>query len=480
MFMISVPIALAILIALVVFKVLSVIVHRRINRRKAAQRGCLPPPNARNRGFFGLMTLVESVRATKNGWGPVWMHQAINETGKHTVRAPVFDYELLITRDVENVKAIFATQSQDFDIGLHRQKTFESILGMGVMTNRGEKWKHSRALVRPQFARDNVADLPVLQRHVDALVRRLRVGSDGWTGHVDLAPMFSDFTLDTGTEFILGQSVHMQDPEARARLGMSWDKETPELASFGAHLDGAKHILDRRGALAKYGWLIRDGEYPKHCKAVQSFVDYFVQQRLRLTDDEKRVQGVNGKNKFILLDELAKETQDPVELRCELLNVLHASRDTTASLSGWVFYLLARHPEVWNRLRREVLDTFGAEATSEVDYTALMHCPYMHWVLNETIRFVGIVPMNERMALRDTTLPRGGGPDGMSPVFVPKGVQILIPTYSMQHRKDLWGADEDIFKPERWQDRKFGWDFIPFGGGARQCLGRKFQEPTAL
>lgn len=82
--------------------------------------------------------------------------------------------------------------------------------------------------------------------------------------------------------------------------------------------------------------------------------------------------------------------------------------------------------------------------------------------------------MNERAAIRDTTLPRGGGLDGQSPVFVAKGTQVLIPTYSMQHREDIWGPDVDQYKPSRWIGRKFGWDFIPFGGGARQCIGREF------
>ena len=475
MFAISIPIFFVALVALIVLKAVSVLLSRRRNSHEALRRGCEPPPDARNRGFFGLKTLLESVKATKDEWGPIWMHQAINEIGKdvHTIRAPLLDYELLITRDVENAKAIFATQSQDFDIGKHREKTFKSLLGLGVMTSRGDRWKHSRGLVRPQFARDNIADLAMLQRHVTALLKRLRVGADGWTAQVDLGPMFQDFTLDTGTEFILGQSVHMLDPEARAQLSLTWDRNAPELGSFGKHLDGAKHMLDRRGALAKYGWLIRDGEYPRHCKAIQDFVDYFVKERLQRTDDEKLVQTASGKTKFILLDELAKITQDPHELRCECLNILHASRDTTAALSGWVFYFLARYQDVFNRLRKEVIDKFTANPTSEVTFNDLITCQYMNWMINETIRIVGIVPMNERMAQRDCTIPRGGGGDGKSPVFVPKGSQILIPTYSMQHREDIWGTDVEEYRPERWQDRKFGWDFIPFGGGARQCLGRE-------
>jgi cytochrome P450 len=461
-------------LALLLTKLLTVIFTRRSNSTKARSLGCHAPPTAHS-PYFGLSLLLASICATKDEWGPIWMHQALNRIGRHihTVRAPVFDYELLITRDVENIKAIFATQSSDFDIGFHREKTFKSLLGLGVMTGRGEKWKHSRALIRPQFARENVSDLPMLQRHTDALIRRLRVGDDRWTRKVDLGPVFYEFTLDISTEFLFGQSVHIQDPEARARLSLSWDKHAPDLGSFGRHLDGAKHMLDRRGALTKYGWLLRNKEYPEHCKAVQGFVDYFVKERLSRSDDEKIVETASGKTKFVLLDELARETQDPLELRNELLNVLHASRDTTAALIGWIVYFLARHRDVQSKLRDEVTNTFGTDPKSEVTFTALMSCSYAQWVINETVRSVGIVPMNERMAIRDTTLPHGGGDDGQSPVFVPKGVQILIPTYSMQHREDIWGPDVDEYKPERWDGRKCGWDFIPFGGGTRQCLGRK-------
>jgi hypothetical protein len=81
--------------------------------------------------------------------------------------------------------------------------------------------------------------------------------------------------------------------------------------------------------------------------------------------------------------------------------------------------------------------------------------------------------MNERIALKDTTLPRGGGEDGSKPIFVREGIQVLIPTYALQHRPDIWGDDVEDFRPERWEGRKTGWEWIPFGGGPRKCLGRK-------
>lgn len=59
--------------------------------------------------------------------------------------------------------------------------------------------------------------------------------------------------------------------------------------------------------------------------------------------------------------------------------------------------------------------------------------------------------MNGRVAVRDTTLPLGGGPDGKSPVLVKKGQPVIYSAYVMQRRTDLYGEDALEFKPERWE-----------------------------
>ncbi len=83
------------------------------------------------------------------------------------------------------------------------------------------------------------------------------------------------------------------------------------------------------------------------------------------------------------------------------------------------------------------------------------------------------VPANTREAIRDTFLPVGGGPDGLSPMFVKKGTQVYYSVYSMHRREEFFGADPDSFNPERWQTLKPVWEFLPFNGGPRICLGRK-------
>jgi cytochrome P450 len=90
------------------------------------------------------------------------------------------------------------------------------------------------------------------------------------------------------------------------------------------------------------------------------------------------------------------------------------------------------------------------------------------------LRLYPSVPGNARFANKNTTIPLGGGPDGKSPVFIPKGGTVVYSTYSMHHRKDLYGEDADEYKPERWENLRVGWGYLPFNGGPRICVGQQF------
>jgi hypothetical protein len=73
------------------------------------------------------------------------------------------------------------------------------------------------------------------------------------------------------------------------------------------------------------------------------------------------------------------------------------------------------------------------------------------------LRIHPVVPANTREAVCDTVLPKGGGEDGESPLFVKAGTQVLYSVYSMHRRKDIFGEDVENFRPERWEDIQPKW-----------------------
>lgn len=102
-------------------------------------------------------------------------------------------------------------------------------------------------------------------------------------------------------------------------------------------------------------------------------------------------------------------------------------------------------------------------------YDDLKNMPYLQHTINETLRMYPSVSVNMRMALHDTTLPRGGGPDGLSPVGICKDTMIGYSTIYMQRDPSLFPSPSadfpalTIFCPERWDHwTPKSWHYIPF------------------
>jgi len=85
-----------------------------------------------------------------------------------------------------------------------------------------------------------------------------------------------------------------------------------------------------------------------------------------------------------------------------------------------------------------------------------------------------VVPGNSRVALTDSVLPLGGGADGKSPIFVAKGTIVIYSPYSMHRRPDFYGTDSEEYRPDRWETLRPGWEYLPFNGGPRICLGQQY------
>lgn len=248
-----------------------------------------------------------------------------------------------------------------------------------------------------------------------------------------------------------------------------------EFADAFNEVQRVQNIIARTSKIRK---LIPKAGYWKGLDLMNRFVNFYIQRTLRLSNEELESHS-KGEKGYTFLHALAGFTRDPKVLRDQMVAVLLAGRDTTASTLSWVIYELSRHPEVVKKLREEILQTIGRN--SMPSYEHMKNMPYLKAILNETLRLYPSVPFNVRLALKDTTLPHGGGPDGSEPLPVLKHTPIGYSTLVMQRRPDLYPPPSDtfahpeVFSPERWAV----WhpkphDYIPFNAGPRICIGQQF------
>lgn len=144
---------------------------------------------------------------------------------------------------------------------------------------------------------------------------------------------------------------------------------------------------------------------------------------------------------------------DDVELRDELVTLLVAGHETTATALAWALERLVRHPAALERLTEEARADAGEE--------------YADAVIRETLRLRPVIPFVGRKLNEPQTM---GGWD------LPAGVRVAPSIHLVHRRPDIY-PDPAAFRPERWLgERPNPYTFLPFGGGIRRCLGASFAE----
>jgi cytochrome P450 len=152
------------------------------------------------------------------------------------------------------------------------------------------------------------------------------------------------------------------------------------------------------------------------------------------------------------------------QLRDEIMTLVLAGHETTANALTFTFYLLSKHPDVMRRLTKEVDDVLGGRQPTLADLPKLS---LTKRVLEESMRLYPPAWMFEREALED---------DEINGYFVPKGSVIGVCTYVLHRDPDNFENPEG-FDPDRFlgdpKDRA-KYTYLPFGGGARVCIGNAF------
>ncbi|KAF8549680.1 cytochrome P450 [Imleria badia] len=340
----------------------------------------------------------------------------------------------------------------NFFTGDKFKETADTLLGTGVFNSDGELSIFTllhRTMARPFFNIDRISHFDIFDCHAETTValmkERFRIGLA-----VDFQDGISRFTLDSASEFLFG---HCVDP-LTAGLPYPHKFSGPRVAlkdsniamAFAAAFTAAQHAIARRNMIGGSWplWEVFCDPMQEPMKVVDAFLEPILKDAIA---KQKASQGLPDEfqdtEDNTLLDHLVRQTTDIKILKDETLNILLASRDTTASTLTSAIYLMAMHPDVLRRLREEVLEKVGS--TRRPSYDDIREMKFLRAVLNETLRLFPAVE-----SVNDTTW-QSLNPNA-KPFFVPAGTTITYSVLLMHRRTDLWGPDALEFDPDRFLD----------------------------
>ena len=281
--------------------------------------------------------------------------------------------------------------------------------------------------------------------------------------------------VDTSTRFLLGRPVGVFGTEESTKSEI--DGKT-FLKAFNLSIRGC----GMRVRFGRLGFLLPKSATVDHWRVVHRLIDTYVDQTLK----ETKLKPAHGSH-VSLLESLAHQTDNRLEMRNQVIQGMMAASENVPILLSNTVFLLSRHASIWKQLREEIADIGPEPLTLD----AARQVKFLQNILNEcklAVRRVGALLIHSlkalrlyplfaalaRVALVDTVLPTGGGPEGKQPVFASAGTEVRSDFYALHRDPNVFGDDVEAFRPQRWDHiQPTASQYMPFGGGMRTCLGRQ-------
>lgn len=271
-------------------------------------------------------------------------------------------WSAVYTCDAQNLKQVLATGSQDFGLPGFRTSVIGRLFGQGIFVLSGGEWRHARTVLRRNLKKDDPAPfLATLEKHFAAF--RDHIPTDGQE-EVDLQPLFLALAMDVSTEFLMGHSTHMLDTSG---------DHAREQQFVDDYMVCSEEMIQRMqlGPLHPFKINLEAGRAKKR---VYKYLGDFIDASLREAE-----QGGGEKKKNLLLD-MMDMAGDRKGVSDQILHILLASRDTTSSLMSNLFFMLAKKPDAYAKLREEVLSVAGENPPTA---SQLKEMRYLKWCVNE-------------------------------------------------------------------------------------------------
>ncbi len=313
------------------------------------------------------------------------------------------------------------------------------VLGNGILTNEGEAWKKQRKALQPAFHKNEIREFaPAI-----------------WKTGVDFIESWED-------RFVLPADKQMGRLTLTVLLNTLIQQHSEEIKdSMAANVVfGQRFATDRiRSPIKLPTWLPipKNIKYHRLKKEMDRHIHSFIEER-------KKVDFMNIKDLLSLL--MIENGVDAFStIRDELITFLVAGHETSSLGLSWTLYLLAGHPDIQEKARMEV-DKINA--LEDIDLHDFSNLTYLQKVIKESLRIYPPVWNIVREAQE---------PDEVGGYLIPKGKQVMMNIFLI-HRNEKYWENPLVFDPDRFEARhEENWhkyQYMPFGGGPRFCIGNNF------
>jgi cytochrome P450 len=388
------------------------------------------------------MTTLGRMAAMRESAIGTWGRRAYEED---IVRGRFFGRSSFILNAPDAIRHVLVENYENYTRTPAGMRVLRPVLGDGLLIAEGRAWKHQRRTLSPAFTPRAVASLvPHMIAVTDETIAKLQ-GACGQP--VDLRETMQRMTLEIAgrTMFSFGMARH----GAQLR---------EFVMEYGARL-ARPHFLD---LLLPLGWPSpQDLSRSRFRKRWTRFIGMLMVERRAAGKNE----GAPHRDLFDLMgaarDPEAGQDFTDQQLGDEVATMILAGHETTATALFWSLYLLALDPATQEQLAAEVQ---GATSTAEFDVEALK---FTRAVIDETMRLYPPAYLIARAA---------AAPDTIAGMAVKKNDVVMIAPWLLHRHEKLW-RDPNAFIPQRFMppapppDR---FAYLPFGVGARICIGAHF------
>ena len=350
----------------------------------------------------------------------------------------------VVISNPQAIQEIFAADSHQF-ISSSGNKTIQPIVGANsLLLQDGEQHLQKRKLLLPSFHGERMRTYGLCMREItEKVMSQIKPGQE-----FIARSMMQEISLNIILRTIFGLNEGDRYQQIRQILSTMLNSfNNPLSVSFLFF----KSLQVNLGKLTPWGNFLRQRER----------LDQLLYQEI---GDRRKGSSVGEDILSLLLsarDESGQAMTDE-ELRDELMTMLFAGHETTASALAWALYWIHSIPEIREKLLQE-LNSIDIVNTDPIEIARL---PYLNAVCSETLRIYPIVFFTQVRVLQ--------APMQLMDYELPKGLMLSPCIYLTHHRPDIY-PEPNQFKPERFLERQFSpYEYMPFGGGNRRCLGIAF------